>query len=148
MKPLVFLSPIHQASRQIGFYLEPTCRHLQISGIEGHLLAYLAVYTPRSVGDLKKVFGLKPSTLTAMLDRLETAELIQRSPNPEDRRSWLVSIQPRGAEIAATLRSVIEDLETSIRHRVSERDLDGFRAVMRAIAQQTETPHQPKESPP
>jgi DNA-binding MarR family transcriptional regulator len=136
--PLRLLSPIHRASRQVGRYLEERCGSLGVSTPEGHLLTYLASYAPAAVGELGRVFGMKGSTLTSMLDRLEERGLIRRADNPEDRRSFLLAITPSGDRIATALRKEIVALEEEVLRRVPARDLAGFRAVLDALGAVTE----------
>ena len=93
---LEFLSPLHRASRQISIYLEAHTRALGVSPGEGHLLTYLGGYAPASVVELVRVFGMKQSTLTSMLDRLERAGLVRREVNPADRRSFLIHLTRAG----------------------------------------------------
>ena len=84
------------------------------------------------------MFGIKQSTFTSMLDRLEQAGLIRREMNPGDRRSFLIHITDEGRERAAQSTRVLEDLENDIRSRVSPRDVQGFHAVMRAVEEITQ----------
>ncbi|HVS03985.1 MAG TPA: MarR family transcriptional regulator [Thermoanaerobaculia bacterium] len=124
---------MHRASRQIALRLEWSCRQLGVSPQEGHLLTYLGSYAPAPVGELRRVFGHKGSTLTSLLDRLSAAGLASRRPNPADRRSVLVETTAGGERVAAVLRIVILALEGEILRRVQPADLEGFRAVMAAI---------------
>lgn len=117
--------------------LEGTCRELRVSTAEGHLLTYLAAYAPCSIGEVRRVFGLKGSTLTSMLDRLEESGLLRREPNPADRRSLLLAIEPPGERIASALREEIETFEADLKRRISNRDLAGFSAVMKAVGELT-----------
>ena len=135
--PLDFLSPLHKASRQISVYLETHTRELGVSPVEGHLLTYLRSYTPAPIGELVRVFGIKQSTLTSMLDRLEEAGFIRREINREDRRSFLIRISEEGLELAERLNRFLETLEEEIRQRVSPRDVKGFHAVMGAVEELT-----------
>jgi DNA-binding MarR family transcriptional regulator len=135
---LDFLSPLHKASRQISVYLEPHTRELGVSPAEGHLLSYLRSYAPTPIGDLVRIFGIKQSTLTSMLDRLEEAGFVRRETNPGDRRSFLVQISPAGRELADRLNECIQTLEAEIRKRLKPRDLEGFRAVMSAMEEVTQ----------
>jgi DNA-binding MarR family transcriptional regulator len=105
---------------------------------EGHLLSYVTLYGPCPVSELTRVFGTRPSTLTGMLDRLEERGLLLREPNPRDRRSLLVGVTDPGAVIATELRAKLEAFEEELRSRVCERDLKGFDAVIRAIADITQ----------
>ncbi len=134
---LGFLSPLHKASRQISVYLEAHTRELGVSPSEGHLLSYLRSYAPAAVGELVRVFGMKQSTLTSMLDRLEEAGLIRREVNPGDRRSFMVHISDGGVELAERLNRILETLEDQIREQVSARDVEGFQAVMGAVEEVT-----------
>lgn len=117
--------------------LEGTCRELGVSTAEGHLLTYLAAYAPCSIGEVRRVFGLKGSTLTSMLDRLQKSGLLRREPNPADRRSLLLAIEPPGERIASALREEIETFEADLKRRISNRDLAGFSAVMKAVGELT-----------
>jgi MarR family transcriptional regulator for hemolysin len=80
-----------------------------------------------------RVFGVKQSTFTSLLDRLEEAGYARRTINPDDRRSFLVHITDRGSELATRVTRLLRSLEDDIHHRVQGRDLKGFQAVMRAV---------------
>ncbi len=129
-QPLQILSPLHRASRQVALHLEGISGQHGVSPPEGHLLTYLASYAPAPIGDLGRIFGLKGSTLTSMLDRLEQRGLLLRRANPDDRRSLLLELTPEGESIAATLRREIESLEAEVLRQLPQRDLAGFRAVL------------------
>lgn len=134
---LSFLSPLHKASRQISVYLEAQTRELGVSESEGHLLSYLRSYAPAPVGELVRVFGIKQSTLTSMLDRLEEAGLLRREVNPVDRRSFMVHISDGGLELAERVRQILETFEEKVREEVSSEAVEGFRAVMAAVEEVT-----------
>jgi DNA-binding MarR family transcriptional regulator len=134
---LSFLSPLHKASRQISVYLETHTQELGVSPIEGHVLTFLRSYAPTPIGELVRVFGIKQSTFTSMLDRLEEAGFIRREINRDDRRSFMIHISDAGRELAERLNERLEALEASIRERVSARDVEGFHAVMGAVEEIT-----------
>ena len=134
---LSFLSPLHKASRQISMHLEAQTRELGLSSIEGHVLTYLRSYAPASIGELVRVFGIKQSTFTSVLDRLEESGLVRREINRDDRRSFLIHISDQGVELADRINRLLEILEDGIRERVSPRDVKGFHAVMRAVEEIT-----------
>ena len=130
---LEFLSPLHKPSRQITMYLEARTQELGVSPLEGHVLTYLRKYAPAPVGELVRVFGLKQSTFTSLLDRLERAGLVRRERNPDDRRSLLVHITARGRELTTRLNRMLEKLEDDIRTRLRRGEVKGFHAVMAAV---------------
>jgi DNA-binding MarR family transcriptional regulator len=84
------------------------------------LIFFKGLATPT---ELSKHTGLSSGATTAMLDRLEKARLIQRKPNPNDRRGvLLVASQDRNKEVGAffaPLRNKIEKLTS----RYSQREL-------------------------
>jgi len=100
---------------------------------EGHLLSYLRSYAPCPIADVVTVFGLRGSTATAVLDRMEERGLITRTPNPDDRRSFLLELTAEGRSIAGEVQELVEKLEHSIARRITKDDETGFRNVMAAI---------------
>jgi MarR family transcriptional regulator, organic hydroperoxide resistance regulator len=137
MKKHNFLSPMHKATRQIGLHFERRAADSNLMPQEGHLLTYLRVYAPAPIGDLVRIFGVKGSTMTSMLDRLENLGLTERQINPDDRRSFVVSLTSHGKAIADEVQKFVEQTERDISRRVSKRDIEGFDAVMKAIAEAT-----------
>jgi MarR family transcriptional regulator, organic hydroperoxide resistance regulator len=85
------------------------------------------------VGELVRVFGVKQSTFTSLLDRLERAGLVRRELNPADRRSLLIHITDRGRDLTARLNRLLEKLEDEIRGRLRRPEVNGFHAVMTAV---------------
>jgi DNA-binding MarR family transcriptional regulator len=137
VKPLRYLSPIHKASRQIGIYFEREMAGTDLLPQEGHILSYLRSYAPCPVSELVTVFGLRGSTATSVLDRLETRALIARRDNPDDRRSFLIDLTAAGRRIAEDVQGFVDAIEKAIASRVSREEEEGFNAVMRAIAEAT-----------
>lgn len=135
---LQFLSPLHKASRQLTVHLSAPTGDPGLSSTEGHLITYLRSYAPAPIGELVRVFGIKQSTFTSMLDRLEQAGLIRRETNPGDRRSFLIHITDAGRARAEQADRTLLQLEDAIRARVTPRDVEGFHAVMRAIEEVTQ----------
>jgi DNA-binding MarR family transcriptional regulator len=132
------LSPLHKAVRQIDIHLEPISRSMHLSHAEAHLLTFLLSYAPCPISELGRVFGVKRSTLTSMLDRLEKRAFIVRQIRPEDRRSWLVVPTAEGRRTARKIRKTLEAFEAEVLHRAAARDLKGFHQVLALIARITE----------
>ncbi len=130
---LWLLSPLHKASRQITVHLSALCADHGVSSAEGHLLTYLASYGPCPITELSRVFGLSASTLTGMLDRLESAGQLQRGANASDRRSYLIELTATGRETAQELTAILLRLEAEVRDLVTPEQVAGFGAVMEAV---------------
>jgi DNA-binding MarR family transcriptional regulator len=135
---LKFLSPIHKASRQIAVHFESSLAEMQVSPQEGHVLSYLRSYAPCRISEIARVFELKGSTLTSMLDRLEKRDLIRRRVNPDDRRSFVIELSRGGRRLANRIQQHVDEIEAQIGSRVRADELEGFQAVMSAIDEATQ----------
>jgi DNA-binding MarR family transcriptional regulator len=83
--------------------------------------------------EIVRVFGIRPSTMTSILERLAERGLILRAPDPDDRRSVRVTLTREGRAVAERIDRMIRDLEGRIGTRVGKRELAGFRSVMGAV---------------
>jgi DNA-binding MarR family transcriptional regulator len=90
------------------------------------LLFLKGITTP---SELARHTGLTSGATTAMLDRLEKAGLIERRPNPDDRRGTLIVPAKSGAEKAASwfesARKALDELISSY----SEKELETISEV-------------------
>lgn len=77
-----------------------------------NLLELLGSVTP---GTLAECTGLTSGGVTVMLDRLEKAGFVKREPNPNDRRSVLVRVNPKKLEkIRALYAGINQQFEASL----------------------------------
>jgi DNA-binding MarR family transcriptional regulator len=74
---------------------------LQLAISDTFALSHLAGTGSLTAGELAQRTGLAPSSVTAMLDRLERAELAQRTVQPADRRSQQITLTERGWQVLA-----------------------------------------------
>ncbi len=78
------------------------------------ILNQLAANGSLRVKDIvEQLVSVSPSTLTRILDRLEAAKLVRRTLNPEDRRSFHVTLTSQGQAIA---KDYAAELEAIVRH--------------------------------
>lgn len=103
---------------------------------EAHVLFHLE-HLPRhvepSIRELQRAFGIRPSTLTAIVDRLERQGLVERKANPTDRRSYLVVPTESARSAIARVSKVLEGIEAAVTSRVNAEEMAGFSAVMQAL---------------
>jgi DNA-binding MarR family transcriptional regulator len=113
--------------------MEVITRRRGLSAPEGHVLSYLLSYESTPVLDLRRAIGLKGSTLSSMLSRLEKGSLLRRRPNPDDRRVPRVELTSRGRKVAREMQDEAESFEDEIARRVRPGEMRGFCAVLRAL---------------
>jgi DNA-binding MarR family transcriptional regulator len=128
---LRIVPPVHRATHRIGLLLQAT--DLGVTQGEAHVLAQLAEAGPCAIGALHAAFAHRRSTLTSILDRLESRQLLRRELHPEDRRSFLVSLTPKGRSLAARVHATLLRLESAVLGQVSAAELAGFDAVLAAL---------------
>lgn len=63
------------------------------------LLGVLMEHNFLSMTDVSKELLVSKPAVTNLVDRLEKARCIERTPHPEDRRVWLIGILPQGKKI-------------------------------------------------
>ncbi|MEU5191626.1 MarR family transcriptional regulator [Streptomyces klenkii] len=71
------------------------------------VLSGLARLGPQTAARLADEVGIDRSGTSRYADRLEAAGLLARSPDPNDRRSTLLSLTPKGTEAVALLRDAL-----------------------------------------
>ncbi len=85
------------------------------------LLFQKGIATP---SELARHTGLTSGATTAMLDRLEKAGLIERRPNPDDRRGTLIAPAKSGAEKAASWFESARKAQDELISSYSESELE------------------------
>jgi DNA-binding MarR family transcriptional regulator len=58
--------------------------------------------------------GIDPRNLVAVIDGLEQRHLIERLPNPEDRRSYSIKLTAEGVKLAKQILTMSEQLEADM----------------------------------
>ncbi len=85
------------------------------------LLFLKGIATP---SELSRHTGLTSGATTAMLDRLEKAGLIERRPNPNDRRGTLIAPAKSGTEKAASWFESARKAQDELISSYSEKELE------------------------
>ncbi len=125
---------LHQATHATLRALGDRLAHLTLSPAEQNVLAVLGDGR-RPVGDLAAATGTRPTTLTSVLDRLAARQLITRELDPNDWRSFLVALTPAGHRTARVVRDAVAELERHALSSLTAAQIDGFRAVARALTE-------------
>lgn len=95
----------------------------------------LQLYGPSTPGNLGAGTGLSSGGITVALDRLERAGYLRREPNPQDRRSLIVTLVPAAVAKLAGLYEGVEAETRRLLATLPRRDLEAvirFFETMRA----------------
>ncbi|MET0929337.1 MAG: MarR family winged helix-turn-helix transcriptional regulator [Aeromicrobium sp.] len=84
---------------------------------------------------IAQVLGIDRTVMTYLVDDLETAGMVERRPDPADRRARQVVLTTRGAEVLADASSRLQEIERSVLGSLAEGEADVFRTLLgRAVA--------------
>jgi len=125
---------VERATHLAAVYLDDTVGELGITQGEAHVLAQLAVEGQSTIGALHEEFGLKRSTLTNIIDRLEQRGFVRRLINRDDRRSFIIRLTASGRRSADRVAAALNELEQDVLARISARDLRGLETTVGALA--------------
>jgi DNA-binding MarR family transcriptional regulator len=106
--------------------LDSELSSLRLSPAEKNALACFAGRPARTVRELVAATGQRPSTLTGVLDRLERRGLVERRPNPADRRSIAVHLTAEGHAAADAVAAAFAAVEARL-------PADDIRRVLAAL---------------
>ncbi|MGH8962030.1 MAG: MarR family winged helix-turn-helix transcriptional regulator [Jatrophihabitantaceae bacterium] len=94
--------------------------HFDVGPSETVAINHLSMFGPLTPRQLADRVGLTPSSVTALLDRLEHAGLATRAAHPTDRRQSIITITEHGTtmqtQIQRWLRSALADLDQARLH--------------------------------
>jgi DNA-binding MarR family transcriptional regulator len=137
-KPTV--SPIvpvlERATHAVALWIERTFSDLHLTQAEAHVLAFLAEHAPCSINDLHHSFGHKRSTLTSLLDRLESRGWISRTAHPTSRRLVQVELTDTGRPVAERVSAAIRSLEERLVARQGQEDVATFLRIVHDLEEE------------
>lgn len=111
---------------------------LDLTASEINALANLADGRGRTVSELGAAVGIRPTTLTSVLDRLERRGHISRGSRPGDRRVVLIELTASGQATADVIRQAISALEARALAALPAGAVAGLRSALEALTEVSE----------
>ena len=124
---------INGLSRRFRRSMEETLQEFDLAYGEWGTLSQLRWQGPSTPGQLSKKAELSSGAMTNRLDRLEEAGLIKRVPDPEDRRSTVIELTKKGAELWERTVDVQGDKEALVAAALNEREKRQLNALLRRL---------------
>ena len=84
--------------------------------------------------ELSARLRIHPSRLVAILDNLEKRKLVERNPNPEDRRLYSLALTAQGDEILERIGRVAREHQDALLASLSESERTKFAEMLQRIA--------------
>jgi MarR family transcriptional regulator, organic hydroperoxide resistance regulator len=124
---------LHRTAHHTLHALSSSLAHLNLTAAEINALANLADRGALSVRELSAETGTRATTLTGVLDRLESRGYLTRELDATDRRSFRLPLTEAGQAVAERVRAAVTDLERDALSRLSATQIAGFHAVITAL---------------
>jgi DNA-binding MarR family transcriptional regulator len=136
------LSPL--ISRSVPFLLHCAAFHstrcvadaLAPLGIEPRqfgVLCTLKSSGPQSQGGIGERLGIDRTTMVQLVDELEQRGLVERQRNPNDRRSYQLTLTPVGQQTVDEARELAEGSEEQVLAMLDDEERDALRELLARV---------------
>src|SRR6185503_3498487 len=85
-------------------------REIGVTGPQARLLLTLNRVPGENQGYYAERLEVEPITLCRMVDRLEEASMVERRPDPADRRAWQLHLTDKSRKIVEKLQQRVDSL--------------------------------------
>jgi DNA-binding MarR family transcriptional regulator len=122
-----------QVSRLMRRAFDEKARQLGMTRPQWQVISILSVNEGINQGRLAELLEVEPITLGRMVDRLQDAALVERRPDPADRRAWRLFLTDKAQEQLVQLRPLALDTIDAAQQGLSQAERDGLIAAMRVM---------------
>lgn len=109
---------------------------LQLTPADAGILRLLRVAAAISQQELSEKLRIHPSRLVAVLDNLEHRQLVERKPNPNDRRLYSLHLTKAGGEILERIGKVAREHQDALLSALNAADRRKLTELLQQIADQ------------
>jgi DNA-binding MarR family transcriptional regulator len=124
---------LHRTTHCTLHALSNALSDLNLTAAEINALANLADRGALNVRELSAETGTRATTLTGVLDRLESRGYLTRELDATDRRSFRLPLTETGQAVSARVRAAVTGLERDALAGLSAAQIAGFHAVVSAL---------------
>jgi MarR family transcriptional regulator, transcriptional regulator for hemolysin len=133
-------------ARMLRTFADQRARQFGISRAQWTVLMRLDHSEGLKQSELAEILDLQPISLTRLLDRLAKNDLVERRPDPNDRRANRLYLTPAARPLLKQLAARVEDLMETVLQNVDGasqermlRDLGTMKTNLRAAIQRNPT---------
>lgn len=103
------------------------------NGAQGRILYVLWQNDEISISSLSAQTSLANTTLTAMLDRMESLDLIVRKPDPKDRRNRLIALTEKAKSLQDDYNRISQQMNELYYTGFTEKEIVQFESYLQRV---------------
>lgn len=126
---------MHDLQRDLLFLLHDVARLLRVDAdkrARGHdmtraqwgILLWLERRPGISQKELAEFLEVEPITVARLIDRLEARGMVERRPDPRDRRIWRLHLRPAAFTVLQDIHQQRSEMSAMLTHDISQSTLD------------------------
>ncbi|MEK6637324.1 MAG: MarR family transcriptional regulator [Pseudomonadota bacterium] len=108
-------------------------RSIGVTRAQWRVLTMLMRHEGINQGGLADLIEVEPITLCRMIDRLAEASLVERRPDPNDRRVWRLFLTDKARALLNDLKLLAGDLTQEAMDGITPQEQEQLRILLRAI---------------
>lgn len=134
-----FLEKLTKLSRKLQTVFNQQVTAVGLTYPRARSLFVLAKRGQLTQSELAFELQLEQATVVRLVDRMEEIGLVERKPDPTDRRIKLLTLTPHGEEQAGMVRKVASDMRAQVFNGIDITDLKKGELLLDEIADRLET---------
>jgi len=124
---------VGQVARLMRRSFDERARGIGVTRPQWQVLTLLARHEGIHQGGLADMLEVEPITLGRMIDRLQEADLVERRPDPADRRAWRLFNTAKGTALLDQLRPYANETFEMALEGIAETDRDNLMSMLLKI---------------
>ena len=138
-RPLTAGPALIRAGIAVGDLSDRIASELELRPVEARIL-YILHSKPSNMIGLARELELVKSTMTGVIARMVAAGLVEREPDPRDRRNLVLALTADGAELAETYAGRMRDMVVGLLEPLPRPDQDELGALLTRVLLRAEQP--------
>ena len=99
----------------------------------GHILDLLSKHNGLTQQQIAQALGIRPQSASEAVATLEEQGLVEKSPNPNDKRSYLLFITPEGLQRRTEIQARLRENARRIFAPLTEEEKDTLQALLHKV---------------
>ena len=124
---------IGDLSRLARRSFDARARQIGVTRQQWQVLVTLRRHEGVNQGGLADLLDVEPISICRMVDRLQEADLVERRPDPADRRSWRLFLTAKAEVLLAQLRPLADEMEAQALDGINPAQRDDLCRLLDAI---------------